>query len=107
VIAAELRERDLTLERHLTNLAARSIGLRDAASLSAFADHRAWPGGVRLDLDPIREIREELADARNYAVWGIERIYQRFLAGDPDVLDEYGKLMDCLSNVCRAWEALR
>jgi hypothetical protein len=62
---------------------------------------------VRYGLDDIREAREELADCRNYLVWGIERIHDAYLAGDPDAADRMVMNMDALVAVVRAWRALR
>lgn len=95
------------LERRLTTLAARSVGAEPAAvALRQFADARAWPGGVRTDLDPTQECAEELADASSYLLWGIERVYDAVLAGDPVACDEYERLMRALGGVVLAWRAL-
>lgn len=102
-----MRPRDVALERRLTTLAAKAVGSEPAAaSLSAFADERAWPGGVRTELDPTQEAREELADCRSYLVWGIERVYAEVLAGDPVACDEYERLMRALGAVVSAWREL-
>jgi hypothetical protein len=110
------RPRNLDLERQLTSDAAMHAGymideggrtVGDDGSLSAWAEHRAWPGGVRPHMDEVQEVREELADARNYLVWGCERIHDRFLAGDPLAADEYARNMNALSLIIKAWHALR
>lgn len=104
---AGLRPRDEALERQLTRLAARSVGCEAAASsLRAFADARAWPGGVRPGLDPTQECAEELGDASNYLLWGVERIYPSMVAGDPGACDEYERLMRALGAVVLAWREL-
>jgi hypothetical protein len=40
-------------------------------------------------------------------VWGIERIHDAYLAGDPDAADRMVMNMDALVAVVRAWRALR
>ena len=69
--------RDITLERDLTKHAAR--GLADPSPLITHAETRAGshlsaeyvpdPMLIAADRDRIREVREELADARNHLVW--------------------------------------
>jgi hypothetical protein len=112
----DTRPRARALERHLTALAAQAAGFIDTApdgscvgdtlGLDGFADARAWPGGVRCDLDGDREAAEEYADARNYHVWTIERIYQRFLDGEPSAAEVYERHMRALSHLLAAWHAL-
>lgn len=101
-----VRPRDLGLERELTLLAARAGGFSGDGGIGRFADERALPGGVREGLDPVREASEELADARNYLVWGLERIHARVAVGDPEVLDEHVALLGALQAVVTAWRAL-
>lgn len=101
------RPRNVALERHFTEIAARAAALPGAQhTLDAFADQRAWPGGVREDLDSDRETAEELADARHYLVWGLVPLYERAAAGDPAVLDAYERRLRALSHVIAAWHAL-
>lgn len=78
----------------------------DTGGLDDLADRRAHPGGVRPDLDADREAREELADARNYLLWGIERVHARYLEGDQDAGDEVRRRLTALSYVIEAWHAL-
>jgi hypothetical protein len=115
--------RDFPLEARLTGLAAQAAGFTraghngvegDDAGLGAFADDRAFTGPIFLahretgePRDFVREIQEELADGRNYAVWRISMLYERVEAGDADALDEYDRLMRCLSHTVAAWHALR
>jgi hypothetical protein len=107
-----VRPRNLDLERELVELAARSAGFYDVhgngdpAGIDDFADRRALPGGVRIGLDPEREALEELADARNYLVWGCERDYQAYLDGDAVAGDRVRRRLEALSGVLRAWHAL-
>ena len=108
------RPRNIGLERELTGIAAKGAGFThpitgdpDDGGITEWAEFRALPGGVRLGLDDIRETREELADARNYLVWGVERVYDRYLAGDPEVIDAVVKRMDALTGVVRVWQTLR
>lgn len=61
---------------------------------------------MRADLDPDRETAEELADARNYLLWGLDRLHARAMAGDPEVLDDYERRLRALSHVVAAWHAL-
>lgn len=104
--------RDLALEAHLMDIAARAAEKFDTdgngydAGLSRFADHRAGPLGVRADLDGFREAREEFADARNYLVWDIVRIWPLVVDGEPEALDRYSQLMGALSALVSAWHAL-
>lgn len=81
-------------------------GAGDDAGLSAFADQRAWPGGVRADIDGVREAGEEFADARNYLLWEIERIYADVVRGEPEALDRYSMLFGALSALVVCWHAL-
>lgn len=108
--------RDLAAERELTALAALAAGLSrpgpdgrpigDTRGLDDFADQRCHPGGVRVDLDPLTETREELADARNYIVWGLLRLRPGYLAGDAEIGEAYARLLRALSHVVQAWDAL-
>lgn len=111
------RPRNVQLERALTDSAAMAGGhtyMReggqteaDTGGLTAWAEHRALPGGVRLSIDALRETREEIADARNYLIWGIEPIYERYLAGEPLACDEVARNMNALTFLVSAWHALR
>lgn len=107
-----MRPRDFALERQLDELAARSAGHVDATGrgddggLGAFADRRALAGGVRADLDGIRELSEEIADGRNYVVWDVERIWPQVLAGDADASDRYARLMAAHRRLVQAWREL-
>ena len=78
----------------------------DDHGLSAFADARALPGPVREGIDGVREASEEFADARNYLLWEIERIYPRVIEGEPESLDRYSQLFGALSALVNAWHAL-
>ena len=108
----DYRPRDYELERFLTDLAARaagrftSTGAGDDRGLLAFAQSRALPGGVRRSLDPVQEIAEECADALNYANWGIERVYEGFLAGDDEATHMYDRLMRFSAKLVDAWHEL-
>lgn len=111
-----MRDRDIDLERYLTNIAAQAAGHMDVRpdgsmtgntrGLDGFADHRALPGGVRSEMDYDREMAEELADARNYAVWGIEPIWAEVRAGDSQHTADYERRMRALSHLVAAWHAL-
>lgn len=101
-----MRPRNGPLEAELMHVAVRAAGVADDGGLAAYADWRALPGGVRGDMDAVLEAREECGDLRNYCLWGIERIHARVLDGDADVLDEYVKLMGCLTHTVLAWRAL-
>jgi len=111
-----LRDRDLELERYLTNIAAQAAGhvevkpdgtqTGDTRGLDDFADHRALPGGVRAEMDYDREMSEEIADARNYAVWGIEPIWLNVRSGVSEFTADYERRMRCLSYLIAAWHAL-
>jgi hypothetical protein len=103
------RPRNIDLERNLTDQAGTAAGLDplSAESLSALADHRALPGGVLPGRDLVQEVREELADARNYLCWTIEENHAGYLSGDPLASERVAKAMDALSHVVAAWQALR
>jgi hypothetical protein len=109
---AAVRPRNLKLEAQLTDLAARAAGRFTASGdgddrgLLALAQSRALPGGVRENLEAVREIGEEAADALNYANWGIEKVYEDFLAGDHDAADTYDRLMRFSSRLVDAWHEL-
>lgn len=115
-VEVETRPRDIAAERHLGQLAASAVGLTrpgpdgraigDTLGLDDFADHRALPGGVRLTLDSEQECLEELADARNYLVWGLVPLSERFEAGDADAAEMYSRRLRALSYVVKAWAAL-
>jgi hypothetical protein len=112
----EYVDRDIWLERHLTEMAARSAGFLkvgpdgkvagDAGGLDEFADGRAWSGGVRASIDAVRECQEELADARHYCVWGIQQVWDAHVAGDSAASETYSRLMRALEGVVGAWHAL-
>lgn len=80
--------RDVPLERRLTVDAAATAGV-DAAYLITFAETRAGLAPVR---DPdgrdfVRELLEELADARNYVCWALEQV-GRGADRNPDLAGE-------------------
>ena len=108
--------RDHALERRLSALAAQAAGLTipgpegkpvgHTFGLDEYADHRAFPGGVRTGLDADRETCEELADARNYLLWGLVPLVERFERGDVEAGEQYARRLRALSHVVRAWHAL-
>lgn len=99
-------DRDPALERHLVDIAARSAGLPGDGGVLAYSATRALPGPVVLPRDFDREIREEIADAVNYACWALQEVWARVLAGDPDVMDGYERHMRTLAALVVAWHAL-
>lgn len=111
--------RDFKLEAHLMDIAARAAGFTkpdpenplkvtgDDAGLSALADSRTWPGGIRPDLDALQEGREESADFRNYMLMGITLIWPLVVAGEPEALDLYSRLMGALSATVTQWHRLQ
>ena len=101
-----MRERDPELEASLMQAAAAAAGLPGDGGLSAYADHRAHPGGVRAELDADQETREELADACNYLRWGIEPIFARVRSGESEFTADYERRLRALSYVVAAWHAL-
>lgn len=104
-----MRDRDLAHEREMMDLAARAAGVVAAEeSLSAFADSRALPGGLRpRSIEGWRrEIEEELADARNYCVWMLLSIRPSFEKGESWACDCYVQALGCLVGVLSAWQAL-
>ena len=99
--------RDPDLEERLTLIAARAAGVSEsvARSLTIFSNGRIAPGGVRdIPMDP--EAREEISDCRNYLVWGIQPIYRRMQAGDPQAGHDYSRRMRALSRQVLAWQDL-
>ena len=100
------RERDIHLERVLSLDAAYAVNLSSTGGIDEYADLRAHPGGVRADLDADQEAREELADARNYLLWGIEPIYAMVRSGRSQYAADYERRMRALSHVHQAWHAL-
>lgn len=108
----ELEPRDHALEAHIMDIAARAADCFDTegnghdGGLSAFADARALPHGVRVSLDPVKETGEELADACNYLRWGIVRIWPLVVEGEPEALDLYSQMMGALSGLVKVWFAL-
>lgn len=103
-----MRPRNIPLERELTDIAARAVGLSPAVAqtLCRYADGRAMPGPVRVrDMDA--EAFPEIGDARNYLVWGIEPIYADFLTGDPTASADFARRMQALGHVAQAFQALR
>ena len=100
------RPRDLALERELTDIAVRAAGFTDDGGLGRFADSRALPGPVQQARNFRLEALEEVADQRNYCLWGIEAIYHLVLAGDPDALEEYRMLMGGLQGAIYSWHRL-
>jgi hypothetical protein len=105
-VTKERRPRDVTLERELTQLAALAGGNATDYGLRDYADSRAWPGGVRRDLDCDREALEELADCASYLVWGIVPLLEAVHAGVPDALDKYERRMRALSALIVCWREL-
>lgn len=101
-----MRERNHRVERELRDIAVKAAGMVQDYGISAFADHRALPGGVRRDMDAFTEVREELSDAWNYLRWGAERQYDAYLAGDPTAADEYEWHMRAMTDLLRLWRTL-
>lgn len=103
-----MRSRNPGLERELDALAARSVGFPSDGGLGRYADQRALPGGVhhRNADDWDREVAEELADARNYCVWGIEAVWAQVQAGDAEACDQYERRLRALSRIIGAWHDL-
>ncbi len=102
-----IRDRDIAREHRLVNVAAESADLhRIGAELNAYADQRALPGGVRTLADWDDETAQELADARNYLVWGIEQVYEAANAGDEEASRDYERRMRALVAVVRAYYEL-
>jgi hypothetical protein len=103
------RPRNLPLERQITDMAAKAVDASwDGGPLSDYAHERAAPfGGVRTNLDWRREVKEELADARNYICWGLEEVWEAYEAGDVLAGEQVVHGLTALSGVLRAWDALQ
>ena len=98
--------RDEALERHLLAIACRAAGVSGDAGLGAFAASRAWPGGIRPDIDAFEETRQEIGDGVNYTRFGIQLIYPLVVAGETDALDRYSMLMGGLKGLVGSWHDL-
>lgn len=94
-------QRDHQLEVRFTREAARLAGL-DASSLVAFAEQRTHPGPLRnaAARDWVLEVREELADAKNYSCWEAQRV---LALGDATGLPHLAR---ALALVIDAWHEL-
>lgn len=115
-----MRERDRAHEHRVVQLAALAAGLATrepsggvrllggTAQLERFADQRAGdlPLRPRTDDQWHIEVAEELADARNYLVWAIQKLEPAYLAGDGDAADRYASSLRALVAVLQAWSAL-
>lgn len=80
--------RDVTFELEATITAARSVNVDH---LNQFATLRADAGGAYRpapERDLHREVLEELADARNYLVWWMQRVVAGEDDADPVALSE-------------------
>ena len=98
--------RDLDVERELTLIAGQAAGVTEATvlSLDQYAEQRAHDGPVRVhDRDLLVELAEELADARNYAVWEARRTQPGLIAGDHEATCRYDRALRTLAAVQRAW----
>lgn len=98
--------RDLPLERHLTELAATAAGLPNDRGLRAFADRRAWPGGIRTPRDWDQEAAEEIADCSSYLTWGLVEDHPGYLAGEPVATARFERRMRALMRIVEAWVEL-
>ena len=94
-------------EHELVQIAAQAAELESTgAELTAYANQRARPGGVRTAADFDDETAQELADARNYLVWGIEQVLDAARAGDQEASRDYERRMRALVAVIRAYHEL-
>jgi|GEM_PF-5912005 len=92
----------------MTERAAQSAGLLPAhVGLSALANARALPGGVRINMDHDGEGIAEAADGRNYSVWGIEPIYEAAVAGDERASSAMALRMGALQGFVIAYANLK
>ncbi len=103
--------RDLNYERELVDIAARSAGVVGKVDdLLALAQRRANEQGQVIRPRPrggfATDLREELADAVNYACWWVITIRPWVDQGEAWACDEYVQAMSALVGVCIAWEGL-
>lgn len=108
-IIPKMRPRNLELERELTRQAATAGGGTGPVpdlGLTALAERRALAGGVRPHLNDVQETKEEYADARNYLVWGCERIWIPYLEREPWACDRVAQNMNSLKRLTQAWRDL-
>lgn len=98
--------RNLAHERALTTVAAAAAGAH-GRTLLAYAHERALPGPVldALGRDFVQEAREEAADWLNYLCWAIRQLDET-RRQSPPARAARAELMNCIGNVCRAYDDL-
>lgn len=101
-MSEQWRDRDIPLERHLIELAARAAGFPDDGGLRNYADARTMPGPIR-EREFKQDTGEEIADLANYCSWEIQKQWPGFLAGEPAACREYARYMDILRLTVMAW----
>lgn len=104
------RPRNIDLERMLTEqaaIAAGGVGPVPDGGLVALSEARAWPGGVRRNVNWTREGQEEGADWRWYLLQPVIENWDAYLAGDPEACDIVARHMNALMLIIKAWHALR
>jgi hypothetical protein len=108
------RDRDIPLERHLTDIAAQAAGFTrsdglnvvgDDGGLRAFADQRTMPGPIR-ERHFRQDAGEEIADLLNYAQWQAQKHYEGYVAGESGHSDEFARYMDIAALAIKAWHRL-
>ena len=105
-MARLVRARDLPLERHLTDLAARAAGLPNDRGLRAFADARCIPGPIQTPRDWDQEAAEEIADCANYLAWGLIEDHPGYLAGEPVATARFERRLRALRRQVESWHEL-
>lgn len=95
--------RDKPLEQRILALASEAGGHQGDHGLWSYANHRAFPGGIRANLDSDQEAREELADCANYLTWGLVRDYEAYEQGQPEATDRFERRLRTLKHVVDAW----
>jgi hypothetical protein len=100
------RPRNEALEAEIIGMATRVIDRFDDAGLSAYADTRTLPGGIRTDQNWRDHARQELADCRNYLVWDTEDHWDAYQAGDGLAGARVAENLGALSQLVKLWAAL-
>jgi hypothetical protein len=101
-----VRPRNEQLEAHIMAMANRVVDKLDDGGLSAYANTRTLPGGVRTNQNWRDHARQELGDCRNYLVWDTEDHWDAYQAGDDMAGERVAENLGALSQLVRLWASL-
>jgi hypothetical protein len=87
-------------------MANRVVDKLDDGGLSAYANTRTLPGGVRTNQNWRDHARQELGDCRNYLVWDTEDHWDAYQAGDDVAGERVAENLGALSQLVRLWASL-